>query len=147
GVTESVGRGLGTMVGMRLGWRPQDPSGFTVSLDGAWGQGAFSEWRVLASGGYRLGFRRNRFTAFGGVEIGAGVAGQKTTPSAAQTDTSAWSGALLAAPGLGATYQFGDRIALGLEGTLNVLAYRRADEGTLTASVLPAVYLGVAMDF
>jgi hypothetical protein len=146
GVTESVGRGLGAMVGLRLGWRPQDPSGFTVSLDGAWGQGAFSEWRALASGGYRLGWRRNHFTAFGGVEVGAGFAGQKTTPSASQGDTSAWSGALLAAPGLGATYQFGDRIAVGLEGTLNVLGYRRADEGSFTASLLPAAYLGVAMD-
>lgn len=147
GVTESVGRGLGAMAGLRLGWRPQDPSGFTISLDGAWGQGPFSEWRVLASGGYRFGFRRNRFTAFGGVEIGAGLAGQKTTPTSAESgDASAWSGAFLAAPGLGATYQLGDRIAVGLEGTLNVLGYRRADEGTITASLLPAVYLGVAMD-
>ena len=73
------------MAALRLGWRPQDPTGFTATIDGAWGQAAFAEWRALASAGYRLGFRKQKLVAFGGLEVGGGVAGQKATPSGAQS--------------------------------------------------------------
>jgi hypothetical protein len=147
GVTESVGRGLGPMAAMRLGLRPQDPTGFTASIDGAWGQSAFAEWRALVSAGYRIGFRRQRFVGFAALEIGGGIAGQKTTPGIAQSnETSSWTGTILAAPGLGASYQVGDRIAIGAEGVLNVLGFRRLDDGTATVSVLPTAYVGVMMD-
>lgn len=147
GITESVGRGLGAMAALRLGLRPQDPSGFSVSLDGAWGQSAFAEWRVLASAGYRLGFRRQRFVGFGVLELGAGIAGQKVTPGVAQSnETSAWTGTILAAPGLGASYQFADRLAVGAEGVLNVLGFRRLDDRTVDVSLLPTAYVGLTMD-
>jgi len=147
GVTESVGHGLGVMAALRLGLRPQDPTGFVASLDGAWGQSSFAEWRALASAGYRIGFRKQRFVGFGALEVGAGVAGQKTSASVAQgNDTTSWTGTLLAAPLLGGSYQLADHIAVGAEGALNVLGFRRLDDQTVTISLLPTVYLGVTMD-
>ena len=147
GVTESVGRGLGPMVALRLGWRPQDPTGFVISLDGAWGQSTFAEWRALASAGYRIGFRKQKFVGFGVLELGGGAAGQKTTPSNPQSsDTTSWTGTLFAAPGLGASYQVTDNIAVGAEGALNLLGFRRLDDRNITVSLLPTVYLGATMD-
>ena len=147
GVTESVGRGLGPMAAMRLGLRPQDPSGFTASIDGAWGQSAFAEWRALVSAGYRIGLRKQRFLGFGVLEVGGGIAGQKTTPTVEQSNqTSSWTGTILVAPGLGASYQVADRMSVGAEGGLNVLGFRRLDSGTVTISVLPTVHVGVTMD-
>jgi hypothetical protein len=147
GVTESVGKGLGVMATMRLGLRPQDPTGFTATLDGAWGQAAFAEWRVLASAGYRIGFRKQRFVGFGALEAGAGIAGQKTTTTAQSNETSSWTGALLFAPGLGASYRVFDHVAVSAEGNLNILGFRQLDDQTVTVSLLPTAYLGVAMDF
>jgi hypothetical protein len=147
GVTQSVGRGLGTMAALRLGLRPQDPTGFTASIDGAWGQSVFAEWRALASAGYRIGFRKQRFVGFGVLEVGGGVAGQKTTPANAEkSESSSWTGMVLAAPGLGASYQLGDRLAVGVEGALNVLGFRRLDDRTVNVSFLPTAFVGVAMD-
>jgi hypothetical protein len=147
GVTESVGHGLGAMAGLRLGLRPQDPTGFIVSIDGAWGQSSFAEWRTLVSAGYRVGFRKQRFVGFGALEVGGGIAGQKaTTPDAQSNETSSWTGAILAAPGLGASYQVGNHVAIGAEGLLTFLGFRRLEEGTVTVSVLPTAYLGLIMD-
>jgi hypothetical protein len=147
GVTDSVGRGLGAMAALRLGMRPQDPSGFTVSIDGAWGQSAFAEWRALASAGYRIGFRKQKFVGFGALELGGGVAGQKKGPTIAQSnESSSWTGAILAAPTLGASYQVGDRIAVGAEGVFNLLGFRRLDDQNVTVSFLPTAYVGVTMD-
>lgn len=147
GVTESVGHGLGAMAALRLGLRPQDPTGFTASLDGAWGQSAFAEWRVLASAGYRLGIRKQKFVGYGALELGGGVAGQRTTPNVAQSnDTSSWTGTIFAAPALGGSYQVGDRIAVGAEAVLNVFGFRRLDDRTVSVSLLPTAYVGVTMD-
>lgn len=140
GVTESIGRGLGAMGAVRLGWRPQDASGFTVSLDGAWGKGVFSEWRAVVSAGYRVGLRVQRVNLFGGIEVGGGVVSQTAT-----ADASGLSGTLLAAPMVGATYQLADRFALGFEGALNAVACR-SETGSTIAVFLPSALLGVAMD-
>jgi hypothetical protein len=135
------------MAALRLGLRPQDPTGFTASIDGAWGQSVFAEWRALASAGYRIGFRKQRFVGFGVLEVGGGVAGQKTTPANAEkSESSSWTGMVLAAPGLGASYQLGDRFAVGVEGALNVLGFRRLDDRTVNVSFLPTAFVGVAMD-
>jgi hypothetical protein len=147
GGTQSVGHGLGVMAAMRLGLRPQDPTGFVASIDGAWGQSEFAEWRALASAGYRIGFRKQRFVGFGALEVGGGVAGQKTTPGVPQSnDTTSWTGTIFAAPLLGASYEIVDRVAVGAEGALNVLGFRRLDNQSVTVSLLPTVYLGVTMD-
>ena len=146
GVTESIGRGLGPMAAMRLGLRPQEPTGLTFSLDGAWGQSSFIEWRTLAAVGYRIGFRKQRFTGFGALEVGGGMAGQKTASPTDPDGAISWTGTILGAPGIGASYQVMDRVAVGAEGSLNVLGFRRVDDGTVTVSLLPTAYLGLAMD-
>jgi hypothetical protein len=148
GITQSVGQGLGMMGSLRVGYRPQDPSGFTASLDGAWGQSTFSEWRALATVGWRFGLRRQKFVAFGGAEVGAGLGGQKTTPADGQTTdgTSAWTGMLVGAPMVGASFQLGEHVAVGAEGVLNVLGFRRIDDRSVSVSLLPSVYAGVTMD-
>jgi hypothetical protein len=147
GVTQSVGRGLGAMAGIRLGLRPQDPTGFVASIDGAWGQSTFAEWRALVSVGYRLGFRKQRFVGWGALEVGGGIAGQKASSTEAQTNqTSSWTGTIGATPGLGASYQIGNRMALGAEGVLNVLGFRQLEDQTFTVSLLPTLYVGLAMD-
>jgi hypothetical protein len=108
------------------------------------GPWTFAEWQALASAGYQLGLRKR--VPHGRRARSTGVAGQKTIPAVPQsTETSSWTATIVAAPSLGASYQVGARFAVGVEATLNVLGFRRIDDGTFTVSLLPTAYAGLTM--
>ena len=145
GATEGVGRGLGPLMALRFGLRPIEPTGFTLGIDGALGRtSSFGEWRILGSAGYRVGTRRNRFSGCAGTSVGGGILGQKTSSGSNTVNSgSAWTGAFFIAPTLGISYELGDQVAIGSEAALSAIFYRR--DAAFAASLLPAVYVGVAM--
>jgi hypothetical protein len=53
---------------------------------------------------------------------------------------------LVGAPMVGASFQLGEHVAVGAEGVLNVLGFRRIDDRSVSVSLLPSVYAGVTVD-
>src|SRR5262249_30673094 len=106
-------------------------------LDISTSRGAgFWETSALALGGYRLGFERNRFRGFAGLEAGVGMVAQNVDGGTARL-----SATFVGAPWLVASGRLSGRLSLGLEGHLPVGWIRRDGKDALV--LLPAGWIGI----
>jgi hypothetical protein len=124
---------------LRVGVRATAASGLALHVTLSSGRGrGFAETSALAWIGYRLGFERGRFSAFLGLEAGAGVIAQSLDVSGALR-TATWGAALW--PGM--SLRLSPRAVVALEGEVPLLWVRK--DGNNAAATLPAVWLGLAV--
>ncbi len=116
------------------------PSGLSFGANVASGQHAtFRETSSFATIGYRRAVQRGGIAAWAGLDAGGGLVIQ--TPMQAST---AYSGAAVLAPTLGASLRVIGGVSVALETAVSMALLRR--DATTTVVLLPGVWLGVLVD-
>ncbi len=138
GLTEGVAQGLGVVPTARAELRL--PQGLSVAIEG--GSRTHTTYRESATAllaGYHLGIVRDWFSAWAGIELGAGIVAQTSTIL-----PDAYSGEGIAAPFGGVGVRVAQHTAIALEASLPLVLVRR--DGAAAALALPAAWLGAVVD-
>jgi hypothetical protein len=138
GVSEGVAQDLGVVPGARAELRL--PQGWSVAIVGdSRTHINYRESSTALLAGYHLGFASGPFTAWAGLELGAGVVAQTSTVL-----PDAYSAEGIAAPCGGLGLRVADHAAIGLEASLPLVVLRR--DGATAGLALPAAWLGAVVD-